>query len=75
MNDLRMLIPEINENQWKLLERTILDCLPEKRGTVFKSITTGKVVTMAENDIDVGFNNALEDCTAAITNVFNGDKV
>lgn len=77
---LKEMLPELNENQWKLLERTILDCLPEMH-EYFVSLPLrpsigGDWERQSGQMFEIGFNKAITKSATAITNVFNeGDKV
>ena len=73
--NLQVLIPEITPAQWKLLERTILDCLPKLDEDYERDLDD---LENAEDGYEygqhTGYKIGVADCTAAITNVFNGDK-
>lgn len=60
--------PELSDGQWKLLERTILDCLPEEPEDNERA---GMPDRAFDDGYDAGFTMALTQATAAITNVFN----
>ena len=77
MTNLRQQIPELNPAQWKLLERTILDCLPEKIENEVITEYISKAELHDKNVWNYGIarhNEAIDLASAAITNVFNGDK-
>ena len=68
--NLKQMLPELAPAQWKLLERTILDCLPE-----CEDGCSHKVLHNSHNvEWWTGYNQARTDCITAITNVFNGDE-
>lgn len=62
---LKQQLPELNQNQWAMLERLILECLPNR---VKLSRDAKRYTTLKHRSI--GHNSCIESATQSITKLF-----